>query len=287
MGSNQSSSAKAILNDANNLYENSSSACIATCTSIVNRPTTVVSNTSVGGNINIQAQCNASASCVMQSTLDSSVENIMSSLSQQENVTTQLLPIAFDFNNKNTSSTISQQITNNITQNIQSICQATNTTLVNNPTTVFSNDKIGGSINIGTNQGSASANCTINNLSRIRLFNQSTSRNAATTSQSNVFGTIMIAIVIIIVIGAIILVIIIGPMGVAAIMGHGKKGKNGEGSELAALEGLDGENGEGEGGKLSSLENLDEGSDGGGGIMSSLSSLTSEGGSAAEELGEV
>jgi hypothetical protein len=269
MGSNQSSSSKAILNDANNLYETSSSACIGTCTTITTNQTIIISNTTVGGNIDITNQCSASASCVMQSIISSQVQNVMSSMASQENITTQLLPIAFDFNNKNTSTTIQQNITNNMTQTLQAVCQATDTTLTTNQTLIGSNDTFGGNVSI-MNQGSANANCTINNLSRMTLFNQSTSSDDQTTKQSTVLGVMMISIVIILVIGAIILVIVIGPAGLAAVVGFEHSGSKttdteSNGSKGSALSLLLGE-GEGESGSegsaLSSLLGEGEGESG-------------------------
>lgn len=267
MGSNQSSSAKAILNDSNQLYETSSTACIANCTALQINPTIVISNTTVGGNVDITNQCNASASCVMQSTLDGQVQNIMSSMTQQENVTTQLLPIAFDFNNKNTSVQIKQNITNNITQTMQAVCQATSNTIQTNPTIVGSNATVGGNLSI-TGGGSANASCTITNLARMNLFNQSTSTNNQTTKQASVLGIMMIAIVLIMVIGAIILVIIIGPAGLAAVVGMESSGK--KSSE-----------GDGESGELASLlgSSSSEGGEGAG-MMSKLESAALEGGEA-------
>jgi len=286
MGSNQSTSSEALLDQTNNLYESSSTACIGTCNAIQTSPTIVLNNTTVGGSIDITNKCEASASCVMQSTLDSQVENIMSSISKQQNITTQLLPIAFDFQNKNTSSEIKQNITNNITQTMQAVCQATDNTLQSNPTIVGSNATVGGSLTL-TNEGSANANCTITNLARISLFNSSTTDDNNVTKQANVFGIMMIAIVIIMVLGVIMLVIVIGPVGVAALVGGGKSKSgegNGESSELDALlseNGGEGDEGGGGGGMFSSL--MGGGSKEGGGL---LSSLEGEGMSALES-GEV
>lgn len=260
MGSNQSINSKAILNNTNNLYENSSAACISTCTAITTSPTITISNTKVGGNINITTKCSASASCVMQSQLSAQVENIMSSISKQQNITTQLLPIAFDFNNKNSSTEIKQNITNNITQTIQSVCQATDTTLTTNPTVVGSNATIGGDINI-INEGSSNADCAINNLARMSLFNQSTSNDNQTTKQSNVLGVMMIAIVIIIVIGIVMVIIVIGPAGLAAVVGMKSSGNT-------STDGASGENGE-----LDKLLNGGSGEGSGEGLMSEAGEL--------------
>ena len=251
MGSNQSVSSKAILNNANNLYQNSSAVCIGSCNAIAANQTITLNNTNLRGNIDITNTCQASASCVMQSQLDSQVENIMGSISKQQNITTQLLPIAFDFNNKNSSSVIKQNITNNITQTLQSVCQATDNTITTNLTIVGSNSTIGGNISI-VNGGDANANCTINNLARMTLYNQSVSSDSSTVKQANVFAVMMIAVVIIMVIGVIIMVIIIGPAGLVAVVGSiggkGDKGEEGEegaegseGSEIGELENMAGE----------------------------------------------
>lgn len=247
MGSNQSNSAKEILNTANNLYENSSSVCISSCDASFTGNTVVISGVDVNGNINLTNQCEASASCVMQSQLDGQIQNIMSASANQSNITEQLFPFYIGFQNKSNSITIQENITNNVTQVLQSICQATDNTLVSNNTIVATNSRVGGDLNI-TNQGSSNADCTINNLTRISLFNQQTATTNQTAKDANILGVIFIAIVIILVIGAIIMVVILGPEGISAIVSHSKTDTgNGEGSELDSLLG-EGEGGLGEGG---------------------------------------
>ena len=239
LGSNQTNSAKAIQTISNNVWQASSASCIGTCQATNVNTTVLLSGTQVSGDINVVATCPASASCAMQSTLETNITNIMSSMAEQNNVTSQILPISFDFNGKNNSFSVNQAVQNNITQVLQSTCQATSNTLNLNTTVVGSNTTdVGGNINI-TASGSANANCTINNLARMSLFNQLTASTAQTDRGTNTLATVMIVIVIVIVIGAIIAIIIIGPVGVARVV-KAKRGKStptgpSEGQTLAAL----------------------------------------------------
>jgi hypothetical protein len=244
---------ESLLSTTNNIWENSSSACIATCNAPQNNPTIILNGTTVAGNVEIVATCSASAACAMQSQLDSQVQNIMQSMVKQKTISTELIPISFMFATQNSTNIISQTITNNITQSMQSICQGTSNTMLNNPTIIGTNATVGGNLTI-TSGGSANANCTINNLARMSLFNAQTSTSSQINKRSNILGIVMVAIVMMMVIGAIVVLLIMGPEGVASVVGASKGGGETQDGELGSLleEGEEGaEGGEGGGkGKL-------------------------------------
>lgn len=256
MGTNISTYNQALLTSSNNIWENSSSACVATCSAPQNNPTIILNGTTVRGNVEIVAECNASAACAMQSQLDTQVSNIMQSMAQQSIVTTELIPISLMVAKQKTSNIVQQNITNNITQNMQSICQATTNTMLNNPTIVGTNATVGGNLTIVSDGGSANADCTINNLARMSLFNSNVAQAAQSNKRKNVLGVVMIAIVMMLVLGVIIVLVIMGPEGVAAVVGKGKGGAPGDSSdgELESLLGGGEGGGGGKGGLMKEAE---------------------------------
>lgn len=210
MGSNQSNTSSQTQTLENNILQATSESCQSNCTNIQEGQTIVINGSSIGGNIELNQQCTAQASCIMRGQIGAQVQSILNAMTKQSAVG-QASMFQFSFENQNQSSDISQNVTNTITQVMTSSCQGNSNNLEENNTVVLSNSRVGGDF-VLSQKGSSTANCTMNNLSKIVLFNQETAKTKQSEKVESLLGGIIAIIILLIVIG-----------GIAAFVSSGKK----------------------------------------------------------------
>lgn len=215
MGSFQSNTATAIEDLQNNILQVTEENCHAKCSNYDGGGTVVIDGTTIKGDLDIVQQCTATASCTMNQTLQSQVQNIMSAIAAQSQKSEQSF-INFTLAAQANSSEIKENITNTITQVMESACQATSSNIQQDDIVILRNDTVGGNFFLGQ-KGSANANCVLNNVAKQVLFNQQQAKQDQTQKVENVFAIIAIAIVIILVLAAIFVFIIIGPKGIKEV----------------------------------------------------------------------
>ncbi len=92
-----------------------------------------------------------------------------------------------------------------------SSCQGNSNNLEENNTVVLSNSRVGGDF-VLSQEGSSTANCTMNNLSKIVLFNKETAKTKQSEKVESLLGGIILIIIILVIVG-----------GIAAYVSSGKK----------------------------------------------------------------
>ena len=229
MGNDQSNTASLVQNIENKAFSASDTECIAFQSNIISGDT--IDIPTVGGNVEVIQKGTASASCIINQNLDSQVQNIMSSIANQENSTVGSWISSFPFNKQNNSISVKQNITNQITQVMEAMCQGTQENLIQDTTII--GKQAGGNF-VLSQEGNAQANCTINNTAKIEIFNKETSKTSQGNKTTSLFALIFIAIIAIVIIGAIIAIIVVGPAEISKLSG-GKSKIESEEAELATL----------------------------------------------------
>jgi len=232
MGGNQSNSINANQTVINSLYTNSSQSCLATCTEQQIGDTIVIDNVTIGGNFTgFNQLCTAQAACIMDQNLDSSSKNILSSMLEQSNSTTNgpfsILADLTGGGNLQNNVTVSQTIENMMQQNLSSFCQGY-ADEISEGNVLFiggSNNSIAGNF-VGVNQtGSANASCTMKNYSKMQTFNQESAKVKQTNKQMDVVGLIGIVVGVVVV----VIIIIIGILLAKGVIGIGSSKSGGQG----------------------------------------------------------
>lgn len=193
----------------NNITQVSQQSCIATVTNQANNNVVIVNGTNIGGDFTgVSTTVSTDATCMMVSTLEDSVNNILQAILQQQNKSSTDWFNGFQITDDTNNFNINQSIVNNILQINESLCSANTTNSVSNNYVYVTNTTIGGNFVGVTDKADASANCTMTNTMKNVTYNQV----QASASQSNIvqgiFGAILaavFAVIAVITIGVIML----------------------------------------------------------------------------------
>ena len=181
-------------NILNTTYQSASNSCTANCVNIQQGQVIVLNNTTAG-NITFTQQCTADASCYMTNALDAAVANY-----QKLNTTVGASPAFFPGLQVNTTvASTTQDITNQLTQVMNNLCNGA----VSNAQIgqiIYATDSTLQNISFVQN-GSAQADCVMENTARLQLQNQQVGDlTAKSGSQNSLIAAIVAAVVILIVI---------------------------------------------------------------------------------------
>ena len=203
MGSSQSSTSKQTQTVTNNIIQESSQTCSNTVSNTITNTDIIIKN-STTGNIDLNQTASISdIGCVMKSTLDTNVSNILDSMTQQ--TSTAPSGLAFSWNNISENSNIAQLIENSITQIQTSACNTTATNDITD-TFIYVENSTTGNIGLSQNASISNSQCNIENLATAVVANDAT---ASTTQKSTItsMGTmIIIAIIICAIIAAVVMI---------------------------------------------------------------------------------
>lgn len=196
----------------NSVFEETATACNATCTATQNGNVVIINDTTIDGSAGFQESCSVAASCVMNNTLDSQVQNIVSSLLNQSNTAATDFLGDLSFNGSTNSANLNQNVSNYITQIIDSTCNAQLAFTQDDNLLYVSNSNVTGFVGfqIGTaNQpNSANASCAMSNLSKSVVYNNVQAQVSQSNVQIGIFALIVAAIIAIVLIGAIVTVVL-------------------------------------------------------------------------------
>jgi len=197
-------------NVMNNILSETSTVCAASCTAVQSGDVIVVQNSSIGGGIGFTESCTVNASCVMNNSIDTQIQNILSSITQQSNkaVTDFLGDLAW--NDQTNSANFKQNVTNNVTQVISSTCNADIAFSQNNDLLYVSNTGASGFVGFqigANNSASANASCAMSNTSRTVVYNNVQAQANQSNTDIGVFAMIAMAVVVVILIGGLIMLI--------------------------------------------------------------------------------
>lgn len=216
MGITQSNTVQFQQNISNNIISSSQASCVATATTTDINNTIIVLDSEVSGDVGIITVQNVDASCVIGNTMDDTISNTISAAVQQENsALTGILGGLGDDVNQDNLIDVSQNISNNVTLILNSVCQSTNTVDVSNSLVYVDGSVVGQNVGIINTGGTSYASCTINNLSKLQLYNQATASAKQSNSDISLLSLIFIIIFLIVVLCALV--------ALAKVFGRGKK----------------------------------------------------------------
>jgi hypothetical protein len=178
----------------NNTYISASNTCTADCNQTISGNTIVLTN-SKAGNVTFTQLCTADASCYMSNAVDEAVSEYQKAASVSQS-TPPMFPIGFQISTSNSSS--KNDITNNITQMLNNICQAdVHQTIQDN--IIYATDSTLGNIGF-VQQGNANATCVMENSARLQLQVQQIGDATAKSGSTISLIAIIIAVIIVVII---------------------------------------------------------------------------------------
>jgi hypothetical protein len=204
MGGGQSNTVNLQQSITNNTVTSSSISCDATATTIQANNTIIVLDSEVGGSVGDISGVTVDASCTIGNSMSSAISNSLSAAVQQEN--TALNGIMGGIGNSSQSNLIDimQNVSNNTTVLMNSVCQATNTVDQSNNLVYVDGSTVGQNVGVINTGGTAYASCTINNLSKLQIYNQVQASATQTNKEISLLSLIFIVILLCVVVCAII-----------------------------------------------------------------------------------
>lgn len=220
MGASLTRSRSAVVNDlVNKTFQEARNECSAECNQIISG-NTIILDGSTAGDVQFTQRCTANAGCYMDNALEQIVTAFQTATAEAE-ATPPLLNFGISISEAEAYTT--NNIKNEMTQVMENICQAeVNQAITDN--IVFATDSTLGNIGF-TQEGSAVANCVMENAGRMQAQMQQTG-SATATAGLGLGGIIAIIILI------VVIVMIIGIV-------KGAKKKDEEGADM---EGMDSQN---------------------------------------------
>nr|WIL02996.1 hypothetical protein Cbor_206 [Cedratvirus borely] len=191
----------------NDVYQNLSSECKATCTNAIRGVQVILINTKVDGGIRFSQLCPANAACTINQSVDSAATSTLTAIAEQSALIQNSL-LSFGGSSSTQEVNIEQRVKNQISQVLNSSCQANTTNIIENVLVYASGGQIGEE-GIQFLQGvegvnGANATCSMNNTAKIALY----TNLAAKTEQTSVILSWTAGILLLI--GAIIVLGILG-----------------------------------------------------------------------------
>lgn len=179
MGGAQSNYIGETQNIENNIVQASYESCQASCTQQQSGSTINIVNSNVRVPIGFNQTCTPSANCVMSSQFDTSIQNLISSISDQSNTTaTSFLNWQLNANFNTTS--VEQNVTNGVAQLLESTCNANLNQTQSNDMIVIANSNVTGGSALFNQSGDPVATCVMNNLGKVSAFNNEQANNTET-----------------------------------------------------------------------------------------------------------
>ncbi len=201
MGSAQSQSSSASLSVANSILQAANNTCSLSCNESQDGNTIIISG-STTGNISFSQTCSiVGSNCTIKSYLDANLQDVLSAMLQQSTVSATGFPdIGFNYSDQSTS--VSESVSNSITQLVNNMCQvSTNQTFDNNY--VYVTDSTTGNLSFAQSSNITNSDCIMDTISKAVA---STTESAKTDQSSSDIGTLAL---IAIIVGAIVMIIVL------------------------------------------------------------------------------
>lgn len=224
MGATVSQTYKARQQIINNVLQISNEKCVNTCVNLTENDITIISNSTISGNVDFSQKCTIQGvSCVLQSYLDSNIENITNSISQQEQmVETDILSI--DFGKYSETVNVQQQIANNISQMSSEACKTSVSNDQEHNLIVLTGDTIGGDFTKAQNGIITNSSCVLNNVVSQQITNEESSKSTQSITKGSVLLFAIQAIIAVAILIAALVVTVVLLKSVTRIATKGKSG---------------------------------------------------------------
>jgi len=183
----------------NNITQASTQECLASSQTDESGNVIIIQNSSILGNFTgITTQTTADASCIMTSTMDNSIQNIISNISNQTNSTDSSIFQGLSIQKNDTN--VNNTVNNNISQINEALCDVSNITVQDGNYVYVSDTTIAGNfvgISATTN---SKAGCSMTNYMKNTVFNQVQNSSTQSNTITSVFSLILTIIILIIVV---------------------------------------------------------------------------------------
>jgi len=212
MGSDTSTTSNVTLEVANNITQTSVSSCEISCNQDQSDNTVIISPGSNTGNITFTQVCVIEdASCIINTNIDTSVENILQSSADQTALSTQAV-FSATYNTTKVKSTMNQSITNQINQLISNTCTIESNQTMNNNYVYVGSGSTTGDISFAQHSTLSNVECTMDATTKAVAYNKETAETTqkATTINMLVMLFLIFGIVIILSILLVVLFMIFG-----------------------------------------------------------------------------
>lgn len=199
----------------NNITQVSSQSCLANSTGTTNNNVIIVTGSKIDGNFTgVTNTVTTDATCMITSTMEDSVSDILSATVQQVNTSETDLFGDFSFTSDVNKFNLAQTVVNNISQINEITCSSNTTTSQSNNYVYLSNVEVKGNF-VGTSgSGTATANCSMNNTMKNTTYNQaqgdSSQENtikgmfvAIAATFASIIGLVVIGVIILFAVGAV------------------------------------------------------------------------------------
>lgn len=232
MGANQSNISQYNYQDISNIINQiSNQQCINSCTASTNIDFSAV-DTTFEGDITNQTVCQInSSSCILKSSLDTTLLNSLSStqtgsVTELEGIFTLLQSLIGDSTNINQNNY--QSIINEVTQTVNNTCR-TDPTSTESVNLSFDAGVVEGNININAIASSTKANCVLQNISSVYANNSEANSQSAAISKIDGMTLVLLAIVAVVIIIVLVLgiVFIIKPSSLINLVKTAEGGEEG------------------------------------------------------------
>lgn len=206
MGSYVSQSTTVNMTTVNNMIQSSQQSCNYTCSSITSNTTVYV--TGDNNTITVSSQCTIDGiNCIMDSTFDSTLENTMEAMQDQESLqmpgaSIGLGGISIGWGVVNQTVNVNQVIENQISQIMTNSCDVhAENTVENTYAYVTGNNNV---VAIGGSSTITNSTCNMSNTASLLTFNSQTSDSYQSATFKQPVGMMVIMAIILIIIIAII-----------------------------------------------------------------------------------
>ncbi|QIN54323.1 putative membrane protein [Cedratvirus kamchatka] len=202
----------------NDVYQNLNSECQARCESAIRGVQVVLIDTKVDGGIRFSQLCPANAACTINQSVDSAATSTLSAIAEQSSIIQNSL-LSIGGSKSTQEINIEQRVKNQISQVLNSSCQANSTSIIENVLIYAKGGEIGKE-GVQFLQGvegvsGANATCSMNNTAKIALY----SNLAAQTKQTSTILSWTAGILLII--GAVIVFAILGYAAISVFRSRG------------------------------------------------------------------
>lgn len=232
---------------ATEITQQSIESCSTSATQNVSGNISIIDGAKSSGDIigiNVES-VSTDATCVLTSSIDAAITNILDSVTRQTNAASNDWFGGFSFSANTNVYNLRQSAINNINQINQSLCSSNVTSSTTNNFSYIRNVNGGRVIGLNIEGATASASCSITNVTKALSFNRAASEATQDNKNTGMFVAIVtaiIAVVGIVIVGVIILFSIgaIGYVGYSVASGGKTPGIDPIKSQLTStLESLD------------------------------------------------
>lgn len=210
MGNNSSNTTSVQQSFVNDVIQNNQQLCESTSVQISDNTTIIANGVNVKGNfIGVQLGTQTTADCLVQSQMSSTINNILKSISEQQNKANTDLFNDFTVNSSTNNYNVTQAVQNNISQINESLCDASDIQTTNN-TYIYVSGTIDGNFIGVTTSTTPKASCIMTNTMKNATYNSAQSSSKQLNKITGMFAGLLAAIglVIALVIGLIIFAVV-------------------------------------------------------------------------------